>query len=165
MSSSTQLVDYESIIGSLPSLSKTQLAEVKKRATALASLSRSLEVEQSPVEDEDWLLHGVLSELRRRGLDHRPFNIRNPASFAGFSTQSASVRETLVLAAPDLTAVQRRVLGEIAAYELARYLQSWKKAPEINRETMLRYISRVPEAVETAYPGYLEAGLLSLIVR
>lgn len=156
------MVEFKDIMGSLRSLSRTQLEAVRKQAAY--HLQHQSSRGSAPVEEEDWLLLGLLTELRRRGLDGRDFKIKSSSSFAGFQTQSVGVRELLLTAVPGLSAVQRRLLGEIAGYELARYLESWSPPKEISRANLLMYVSRVPEAIDRAFPGYMAAGMLGLVV-
>lgn len=154
-------MDHREIVASLRSLSRSQLEDVRRRAALYLQHSKP-----STVEDEDWLLIGIRTELSRRGLESRDtFRLKKPSSFASYQTQSETVRSLLLSAAPDLTAVQRRALGEIAAKALADFLTSWQKPPTISREALLRRVSRVPEALDWAYPGYMAAGLLGVVVR
>lgn len=147
--------DHSRLMTTLPRMTRAQLEDVRRRAAFLLQ-SRS---DQPGVEEEDWLLRGIVIELGRRGLDNRPFRIKKATSFANYQTQSENVRELLLQAAPGLSAVRRFALGEVAGYELAGYLRL-----EINRDTMLTNISRVPEAIDKAYPGYMASKLLHLVV-
>ena len=152
-------MDYEDLLVSLTQLSRVQLEAVRQRTAVLLQLKTGTGI---TVEETDWLLAGILTELRRRGLDARDnFRIRSSSAFAGFQTQSQSVRALLERVAPDLTMVQKRALGEVAAYELARLI-TWTSP---SREVMLMNIARAPEAIDRAYPGYLEAGLIHLVIR
>lgn len=152
-----ELPDYSQINQALGRLSRNQLEQVRKRCTFLLQYQTR---EQVPVEQEDWLLLGILSELRYRGLDKGSFQLKNHSSHASFNSQSEKVRELLLEAAPGLTPVERRVLGQVAAAALAKYI-SWT---DVNRDNMLRYVSHVPEAVDVAFPGYMESRLLHLVV-
>lgn len=154
--------DYSQIISGLSSLDRAQLEEVRRRcAYYLQHRSSSPE----PVEDEDWLLAGLFAELSRRGLEQRTnFQIKKPVSFAGFQITSAAVRVVLLQACPGTTAVQRRALGEVCGYELAKFIESWSHPQVICRDTLLRHVGKVPDAIDRAYPGYLGAGLLSVVI-
>ena len=159
MTNSPHALDASYVLSALPRLNKGELEEVKRRTTALLQMGRR--TDPQPIEDEDWLLLGILSELRHRGLDNRPtVRLKKASSYAGFSAQSERVRQLLLDAAPGLTAVQRRALGEIAARALADYL-TWT---DLNRDTLMRFVGRVPEALDKAYPGYTSSGLLPLII-
>lgn len=154
-------MDYKQIIASLGALSRSELKQLRQRVGFY--LQHPASSVPAPVEDEDWLLRGIFAELQRRGVEgERAFRIRRSASYASFEAQSIRVRALLLQAAPGLSAVERRALGEVAAGALARRLEGWR---DVNRENMLMNVSRVPEAVERCYPGYLGAGLLAAVVR
>jgi hypothetical protein len=153
------IANVNEVLLSLGGLTRAQLEEVRKRAAFLLQHK----VGPAPVEDEDWLLAGILAELRRRGLESRDtFRLKKPASYAGFQTQSENVRESILAATPGLSAVRRRALGEVAARSLADFLASWPV--EVNRDNLLRHVGRVTEALDWAFPGYLTAGVLGLVV-
>lgn len=155
------MTDYKQIVASLSSLSRGELEQLRQRIGFY--LQHPAVPAPAPVEEEDWLLVGIFTELQRRGVEGpRAFRIRRTTSYAGFETQSVRVRSLLLQAAPGLTAVERRALGEVAADALARRLDGWR---DVNRDNMLMNVSKVPEAVERCYPGYLGAGLLAAVVR
>ncbi len=149
--------DYKQMLSSLTLLDRGQLEEIRRRAAFLLQHKTS----PAAAEDEDWLLAGILAELGQRGQDDRQFRLKRASSYAGFQTQSEHVRQMLERAAPDLSLVERRALGEVAARSLALRLERWT---DVNRENMLRYVGQVPEAVEDCYPGYMASGLLSAVV-
>ena len=153
--------DYDQILSSLPSLSRHQLEEIRRRSVFLLQHKSS----SVPVEDEDWLLLGILTELQQRGLDNRSsFKIKRTSSYAGFSTQSERIRSLIATAVPNMSSVQQRAMGEVAADALCRYLLSWRDPPQLSRSTLLRYVGRVPEALDWSYPGYIASGLLGLTI-
>lgn len=160
------VTSYQAILEALPGLNKTQLGEVKKRVAHLLQGSGS--ADRAPVEDEDWLLLGIIAELQRRGLeadDRSQFVIKKSSSYASFSTASEITRGILLRAAPNLDAVERRLLGQIAGRELAKHLEGWHDPPEISLHNLLIRVGHVPVAIETAFPGYMASGMLSLVVR
>lgn len=149
--------EHRRLLQSLQSMSRSQLEQVRQRASYhLQHKTGAIE----SVEDEDWLMLGILHELDRRGLDARPIRLKKPASFAQYQTQSENVRALLLKAAPGLNVLQRRALGQVASKELARYL-TWV---DVNRGSMLMYVSKIPEAIDAAYPGYMAAKMLGLVV-
>ncbi len=145
------------MLASLTSLNRSQLEEIRRRAAFL------LQHKSGPasVEDEDWLLTGILTELRHRGQDDRNLRLKKASSYASFQSQSERVRAVLEDLAPDLSVVELKALGEVAANALAVRLERWT---EVSRENMLRYVSQVPEAIEGCYPGYMASGMLCVVV-
>ena len=152
--------DYKTVLSVLGSLNKTQLEDVRRRAAFLIQHKPGGSV--AAVADEDWILHGILYELERRGLgDNVGFNVRRSRDFKGFQTKSETVRAILGSAAPDLSAVELRLLGEIAAKALASYV-TWK---DISRDIMLEHVHLIPLAISRSFPDYLECGMLNLLVK
>lgn len=149
--------EHQQILRSMQGMSRAQLEQVRQRTAYY--LQHKTAVTES-VEEEDWLMLGILHELDRRGLDARPIRLKKASSFAQYQTQSENVRALLLKAAPGLNALQRRALGQVAGRELARYL-TWV---DVNRESMLMYVSRTPEAIDAAYPGYMAAKMLGLVI-
>ena len=150
------------ILFSLGTLNRYQLDKVKQRVSFLLQHRTNT----TSVENEDWLLLGILNELRRRGLDDRDtFRLKKVSSYASFNTQSENVRSLLLKVAPDLTAIQRRALGETAAKALADFISTWTPPRETNRENLLMLVSKIPEALDWAFPGYMAAGMLGMVVR
>jgi len=154
------IVRYEDILATLPHLSREQLGNIQKKcaaAIALAGGKRS--------GDDDWLLRGIHVELIRRGLEEERLQpIQAKGANAGFTTQSERVRSVLEKGAPGLSRNELYVLGEIAAQCLANHIDSWDKGG-LSISTLMRNVSRVPEAVDRAFPGYLEAGFLGMVVH
>jgi hypothetical protein len=150
---------YDETLSNLPKFNRRQLEEIRRRC---AFLLQQKSTKHETLEDEDWILEGILIEIRRRGLGPPPgFRIQRHSSYANFSTQSANVRELLVKTISNLTATERRFFGEVAAKELARYIH-WK---DISLNVLLENVSLVPQALEKAFPGYLTSGMMGVMLR
>lgn len=150
-------IDFADILRTLPALNRKQLEELRTKAAFF--IQRRPDVNVS-MEDEDWLLSGIKKELVRRGLEKPDFVFRKNDSYRSFVTTSVKVRELLEEAAPGLSLVERRYLGEIAAKELARYLRV-----EITLRSMLEHASQIPQALNRAFPGYMEGRMLGIVIR
>jgi hypothetical protein len=158
----SSLPTFDEIIAALPHLKRRELETIRTRA-ALVLQHKSSSV--SSVEEEDWILLGIMHELSRRGLegDRSTFRIRNSSSYAGYSTRVVAVRTLLEEALPDFNQLEFRLLGQVAAKALAEYI-SWRKEG-IRIKTMLSSVGDIPSALDKAFPGYLEAGLLGATIR
>ena len=162
--------NFQQVIGLLSSLSRSELDEVRKRA---AFFLQHKAVQRAVVEQEDWLLEGVLTELERRGRysNRGQFKLKNTGTFAGVSTKLAEVRRLLEKAAPNISPSQKKYLGEVVAEELANYLSTPYLVDgkivvrELSINSMLSNIHLAPEAIDRAFPGYMAAGMLGLVVR
>ena len=163
---------YQQILNGLSLLDRKELEDVRRKAAVLLQLKGGGSPAQSgSLDNEDWLLEGIKAELYRRGLLDKAsgFRIKGDRSFGSFQTKSEKVRELLEKAAPDLSLTERHYLGQIAAKQLARYIESWNAKDEddkiaVSLTTMLRFVDRVPEAIETYFPGYMGAQLLAVII-
>lgn len=162
-------VDYQDILNALPFLDRSQLEQVKKRVNLNIQGKTGRTV--NSLEGEDWLLEGIKAELKRRGIDQTPlpFVLKNNTAFKGFNTKSARVRELLEKAAPGLSLVERRYLGEVSVKELARYIETWQpKAGQdkvaVSLYSLLHHVDRIPEALNNSFPGYIEAQMLGIII-
>jgi hypothetical protein len=157
--------EFRELVGKLPLLTKAQMTDVRRRLGFL--IGGASEGQQS-----DWLLEGVLSELRRRGLGHMvppSFTIRKSNSYHGYETQADRVRLVLTAAVPNMTLPETMSMGAIAAKCLADFILTWKRDDggkfEVSLETMLHNIHQVPAALDAAFPGYLESGMMGFLLR
>lgn len=112
----------------------------------------------------DYLLDGIAYELSRRGI--APMSgksIPTRVLPADYPNQSAETREYLEHLLPALKPADRVALGRIAAYTLAEWLI--KVHIPVALRTMTSNVRKMPAALDDAFPGYLSAGLLSMVWR
>lgn len=158
----------------LPKLSKAELKTLR-----LNPYLKGAAVDQAttaPMSD-DWLFAGIQHELRKRGLlsgsipkalvDRDAPSYREDSSvvrerlrnfLARELKQTPNAAKTRVAVDPLLPA-----LGRTAAAALASMLEGGP-AP-MGPRLLLRNASRVVEALEYSYPGYIRCGMLSMVVR
>ena len=154
----------------LPQLSALEIQEVKKRILALGGISpvSANEGKQKitiDVPTDDWLLEGILEELRRRRLGSTippQFRIKNLRSFSSYSPKAERVKTFISENYPKLSVLEKKALGLILGRCLARSLESWA---DISLDTMLRNVDKVPEALDKSFPGYLRGGLLPVLLK
>jgi hypothetical protein len=150
--------EFDGIVAKIPSMTKQQMTDLRRRLLFFIGSSNS-------TTNADWLLDGILTVLRERGMGHMippNFRIKNNKSFADYETQADRVRELLSDAIPNMTLTEQRSLGVIAARALADYIT---KFSEVGLHSMLLYVARIPEALDNAFPSYLESGTLAFIIR
>jgi len=128
-------------------------------------------------QEDDWILLGIQSVLQERGLGHMippRFVINNNKSFKGYRTQADRVVQVLEQAVPDMTLVENRSLGAIAARCLADYISTWPIRAidgtvigyhEVALDSMLHNVGQIPKAIDRAFPGYLASGTLGFLLR
>jgi hypothetical protein len=152
-------VEFEEVVRRLPKLTQAELSQVRGRCALL------LQSKIAPVPalaDEDWLLEGITTELHNIGIYvNTSFRVKKSHSFKGYLTKSEEVRKLLLEAAPGITLTERHYLGQIAARELIRYI-TWQ---DTSLNSLLDHIHCVPNALEKAFPGYLQSRNLRIIVQ
>ena len=150
-------------------MAKEDLARVAKH---LAALKATAPVEADEVYFDvrnDWLLRGIVRELQSRGqgrLIPRDFAITKVKSFHNYAKHSERVRAWLVeQMGRDLTKAEKLSLGDLAAGCLGDLIESWDLDVGVGLHTMLNNASRIPEAIIRQFPGYVEASLLSWVLK
>lgn len=113
--------------------------------------------------EADWLLQGILAELRRRG--HKP-HIKDMSQIRGlcvdYEMTSQEVREHLEAMLPsEVTAAELRTLGTITARAL---IDRFRNVP-IGLKPLLQLAGRSMEALDDSFPGYLGSGMIYWIVK
>ena len=150
--------DFDTIVSRIPEMTKQQMTDLRRRLLFFMGTKDS-----SP--DQDWLLQGILTVIRERGMGNMippNFRIKNTKSFGEYETQADRVRELLSNAIPDMTVVEQHALGVLSARALAIYLS---KFTDVSLHNMLFYVARIPEAIDDSYPNYLASGTLAFIIR
>ncbi len=143
----------------LPSLKTADLKQIKARVDALLKLT--------PAEknDDNWIALGIVCEMRRRGLlseatAHRCYKMSDSI----FLAKSGDVWDLLMSSVgAELKAAEKLLLGRIAARVLADLLVESQSGLSVQR--MFWNVDRIPEAIEAGFPGYLESGMLRMLVR
>lgn len=154
--------DFQKLVAQLPELTRDQITDLRRRAAFFLAHK-----EEGGVQNQDWILAGVIQVLNDRGLESTipaNFRIKNKRSFSAYSTQADRIMQMLSLAIPNMTTTDRLSLGVLAARALADYIQSWIKPTPVTLDSMLHNVSRIPEALDIAFPGYIAAGLLSFLL-
>src|ERR1035437_940639 len=105
--------DLTLVLKYLPKLGRPDLEKVRQRTVFLLGVAAP----KGNHPEQDWLLDGLTSELRRRGLWARTSTIPAKLLPDGFAEKSAVVRVYLLkgLAKPNPRPVERMSLGGLAA--------------------------------------------------
>ena len=162
----------DSVLDLLKDLTSPELEIVRKHAIAYAGIGPKRRISINEVR-QDWILDGILYELQRRGLGDTisgEFFIRNKQSFAGYAEKSERIRRLLEKNVPAeygfpahfLKTTDKLALGQICAHLLAREVDEF--AP-ISLDTLLRNVGLIPEAFDSAYPGYISNNMLPMLIK
>lgn len=157
-------MDIKDILRALPSLGPEALENVRKRCVALQSISGAPATKADLEVERDWLLQGILAELRGRGLGRTipsGFRIKSMKTFQGYPQRAERVRDWIEGALPTMTPGEKKKMGWLLAAALAAYLEPWAG---VSLQSMLINVAKAPEALEKSYPGYIQAGLLGFIL-
>src|ERR1017187_4974009 len=113
-------VELATVLKHLPKLRRPDLEKVRQRTVFLLGVAAP----KGNHPEQDWLLDGFTSELRRRGLWARTSTIPAKLLPENYAEKSAVVRAHLLkgLAKPNPRPVERMSLGGLAAAALADYL-------------------------------------------
>lgn len=152
--------DYRAAVKLLPRLTQEELNQLRLRLNAFLTIENGAASTTACIVDDDWLLSGIVAELRRRALwsnGHFPARLLP----SGWAQRSAAVRALLlgkVARQSSLRAAEKLALGQVAGRALAEYVS--RGGVPLGPRILLSRVDQVPAAIESAFPGYLRAGLL-----
>lgn len=152
-------MSLQETLSGLLGLTQDELLEVQKHITLLLPQAEHRQ-------DDDWLLAGVIAVLKEKGLgDTIPtyFKIKNQKSYHGYARKSERLRGMLLSKCGALRRTEHYALGHMAASLLFDYLAEESRA--LGLWGMLGSIDVLPQAIDDAFPGYLESGLLGMLLR
>lgn len=152
-------MSLQDIQSSLLGLTRDELIELQK--TIRLMLRR-----KETKDDEDWLLPSLLQEIKDRGLSFtipQYFKIKTDKSYRGYVSKSAKVRAALSKRLPNLKLVEKYALAHLCATFLADYVEEIYGI--LNLDILLWNVEKIPEALDRSFPGYLQSGLLHVILR
>jgi hypothetical protein len=143
-------------LGKVSAADRAALREALKLVDGNETLQRA-----KPGEATDWLFSGIAYELNRRGRPYPDFLEHKINQMAPcYLAEAPQIRAQLVLrvfGSRRFTPTDRMALGRVVAAALADYVVG--PAP-LSLQVLLQNVSKVWEALDAAFPGYLEAGAL-----
>ena len=149
--------DIQEVLGRLPRLTPSELAQVQQRL-ALLGVNKTEEV------SEDWLLQGITIELRRRGIWTGSGPIPRRLIPPQNNTNSEKARDNLLAGVRlKLRNAEQLALGALAGGALAELLLR-RKVP-VTPGTVLKSIEQLGSALEDAFPGYWGSAALGVCLR
>lgn len=161
------LTDLSTVLNILPRLDVSELLQVKNKASASLSLSTlansSSGLPSGQDEPMDYLLDGIQVELRRRGLLGRDMKLQAKVIPGTYGLAAIDVKKLLEEHVGRLSAAEYALLGQLSIRCLAKYLEN--RGVPISAKSLCQAISKIPQALDDSYPGYLQAGLLPFALR
>lgn len=150
-------VPLQKVLDNLPNLSRSDLEQVKVRVDFLIGVGAR------PVEDVDWLTEGMVTVLIGKGLMLRGLNWKVVAP-RNYIQDCAAVRALILDAVRrPCSLTEKYVLGRLVATALFDYLHNG--FPGLGLKGMLQNVTKIPQALDASYPGYLKAGMLGALLR
>jgi hypothetical protein len=167
------MTELKQIIGKLPKLTKAERQNLRQALDFFDGGRTKAATSTVPqVVVQDWLTPGIITELRRRGLEYSGLSEKRINGMApDYITESRGVmidlrNKMLKSKAQASTArldhAELLGFGRIIAQVLADYLQNVRS---INLKYMLTNISKVPDALEASFPGYLSSGFIYFLIK
>jgi len=149
--------EYDALTKQLAKCSPEQRRGLALRLMALGAMTTSIPTRDKS--EADWLLDGFKWVLSQRGIP-----LGRGRTVAGLIKVYEAARPEIVAyldhAIPDLKPPERVALGRLIGRCLAQYVQSFA---ELSLQMLLQNTQKIPQAVDRAFPGYVEAGLLPMI--
>ena len=159
--------EFSQFLGSLRSLTRAQAEEARTKLGYQILRGTASGYSRPVAEAEDWLLTGILHTLVQNGHMHpdraRSFKIKPDGGSWSFNQTSKEQRMLIEEAAPGLDLQQLRLLGYIVGKALFDLVAFSSHDTPLNN--CLRYVGRTTQAVEKAFPGYIAAGMLGVVIK
>lgn len=155
-------MDADTIIVGLASLSKEELAKVKVAVEALTGMTIPKE---EMTDDEELLFQAMSQFLVERGFRAVVFydTLRRSKSFQAWKRNVPQVSKWFNKVFADYPKkVERFALAKMGFKLLADYLQS-RQTP-VSLATLAVNVDKLPECFANAFPGYIQSGLVGVIV-
>lgn len=145
-------VDLHEIKKRLPRLKPSELETVRATIDVLLGAPKPV------ASEKDWLLEGLLAELRRRGLWTR-YAMPRELLPSAYPAKAVAVREHLLHGCRGpLKYVEQLALAQAAAAALASWMIKCKIP--VTPNTLLANLHNVPLALEESFPGYWASKML-----
>jgi len=147
------LKDYDELKKAIPLLSQTEIKDLLNRCRLLLRKEANL---------DDWLLDGIVYQLRLHGIIVPSFEkIKNLHDYSAFSEKSESLR-SLIEEQGISSKIEKRQIAIICTECMIEYLKGFT---DVSLQNVMRFIDHLPQALERAFPGYLSSGMLPFIVK
>lgn len=155
---------FNQVRGQLASMSTQQLLTIERQAHSMRSI-----VAKDTNSIDDWLLDAILKDLDHRGLRGTvpPLSrLKQSPHLLPFQEQSQLLHQTYSQAITNLNRTQERRLALLIIQALVYHITyNWTTPGDTTFWGLIKNLRHAQNAMEVAYPGYLKAGLASLLVR
>jgi hypothetical protein len=154
--------EFNAILVALPKLTEAQKAKLRPRLVINGLVNGETKVMDDEDPDGDWLLHGMLSALQKRGLVTSTRLKKGVAArlAPGYEEKARQVRKLFTQGARrKLNYAEKILLTEIATEAM---ISRWRT--DINLAKVLRCTHLLPSKLDRAFPDYLRAKMVDIIL-
>lgn len=145
--------DYDEVKKAIPYLTQAEVKDLLNRCKSLL---------RRETDTSDWLLEGIVYELRLHGIVIPSTDkITKLSDYPAYSEKSDNLRALLEDQGIN-SRIEKRQLAIICAKCLIEYLKDFT---DVSLPTMMRFIDHLPQAIERAFPGYLQCGMLPFMLK
>lgn len=162
----------QAVLSSLTGLKPEELKAVQEHCALLHGVLNNQRAAPAAASDAldrsqvDWLLEGIFSALRKKGLGA---TIPSWSGLAAVKTynfyvaNSPAVRRVYEQAIPRMTVAEKLALGTVIGGTYCSYVsEKWRTNA---LQQLFSRIQCLPEAVEDAFPNYTDSGMLAVLLK
>lgn len=160
--------EAQAVLTALSRLTMEDLSVVIRRAEILrATLTGRQRAPVNTAEhDHDWLMDGIYHVLSERGLSHTvppQSRLHGLSQYPTYRANRPAVEIFMDRACVNLQQAERGLMAVFAGRAYLDYLRDRYRHHGIS--AILQHIHELPEAVDAAYPGYVQSGLLPALLK
>jgi hypothetical protein len=153
------------ILAQLPNLRPEELEQVRRGIAALQSMTRAVPGATSitpPSDDAQWVLGIINDVVAQMSGFHTPLIIlRRSAQFATFKHKLPDLME--YLGRQSSQRIEQQALLKIGLELLLAWLKDM--GMPIGAPSLMKMIHRLPDVIDSQFPGYARMGILAVILR
>lgn len=174
--------DFSSLLGKLPKFSADQRKQVLLRLKQQSQINNDNAAPNDTSLHDDWLLLGICSALRARGLLTKMslFALTQTTGYKAYLKVNQSLMRELSLLLPERSRSQARAsLAQLVGVALIKWCEKSltvavydeehdrhvrQQIRPVSPSYVLKHAASAFEAIELCYPGYLDANLFHVLI-
>jgi hypothetical protein len=156
--------ELKAILDMIPRLTTEELSQISAALKAVAAIGAIKDVVAAPIThtDELWVLQSITLKMQSTAVDMTGVDqLKNSKGYPSFARKVPAVVRYIRKVGTDRN-TQRAFLN-IGVELLLEDLKQIGLAP--TSRTLMAHTHRIPAVLARAFPGYLEAGLMHVVLR
>lgn len=160
----------DQIISMLPKLNPKELGDIAVAVKALCAIDglKNNVVPQGTEAADDKLLDAIAQCLIAQGLvdrsSHAAYHLTRRNAYQSYRPKRAEVGMFIIRLAESLGTRGNRYMPQICFLCAESLADLLKHRNILSPSTMLSQIDKIPEALDAAFPGYVESGLFGFLL-